>query len=152
MLAARHAAAAIYRVISMDRATANLPSSDIDRTAAFYQGLGFAIAFKDAGWLILTRDTIELEFFRHAVDPKTTIASACLRVDDLDALRDAFARAGLQTSYRGMPRLTPIEDANGLRLFALVDADGNLLRCIENHHNAISATTKPIAILAPRRS
>ena len=68
----------------MDRATANLPSADLDRTAAFYTPLGFTISFKDDGWMILDRGAITLEFFPVAVDPRTTTGSACLRVDDLD--------------------------------------------------------------------
>ena len=74
----------------MDRATPNLPSADLDRTADFYGRLGFAVGFKDDGWMILDRGPITLEFFPVAVDPRTTTGSACLRVDDLDALHAAF--------------------------------------------------------------
>jgi catechol 2,3-dioxygenase-like lactoylglutathione lyase family enzyme len=115
-----------------DRATANLPSADFDRTEHFYAALGFAVQFKDKGWIILQRGALELEFFACKIDPLTTIASACLRVDDLDALRSAFAAAGIPQPRRGTPRLTPVEMAHGLRMFAVVDPDGNLLRCIDN--------------------
>jgi catechol 2,3-dioxygenase-like lactoylglutathione lyase family enzyme len=115
-----------------DRATANLPSADFDRTARFYAALGFAVQFKDKGWMILQRGALELEFFPLKIDPLTTIASACLRVDDLDALRSAFAAVGIAESGRGTPRLTPVEVAYGLRMLAVVDPDGNLLRCIDN--------------------
>ena len=116
----------------MDRATANLPSADFDRTERFYAAVGFATRFRDRGWMILQRGAIELEFFPHPLDPLTTIASSCFRVDDLDGLRKAFANAGLPESRRGTPRLTPVDIAHGLRLFAVVDPDGNLLRCIDN--------------------
>jgi hypothetical protein len=33
----------------MDRATPNLPSANLDRTAGFYRRLGFAVGFKDDG-------------------------------------------------------------------------------------------------------
>lgn len=46
-----------------DRATPNLPSTDLDATAAFYERFGFERGFVDEGWLILTRGPIELEFF-----------------------------------------------------------------------------------------
>ena len=60
-----------------------------------------------------------------------TIASCCLRVDDVDALHAAFAAAGLPASNRGMPRLTaPVTQPWGLREAALVDMDGNLLRLL----------------------
>jgi len=116
-----------------DRATPNLPSNDLDRTEAFYRALGFATAFKDDGWMILARGALTIEFVPLAVDPSTTIASCCLRVDDLDALHADFAKAGLPDSCRATPRLTaPADQPWGMRMFALVDPDGNLVRCIQN--------------------
>ena len=76
----------------MDRATANLPSAALDRTAAFYTALGFVVSFKDDGWMILDRGAITLEFFPVAVDPRTTTGSACLRVDDLTRSMQASAK------------------------------------------------------------
>jgi hypothetical protein len=117
-----------------ERATANLPSADFDRTERYYTALGIEVRFRDQGGMILRRGPLELEFFPCKIDPRTTIASSCLRVDDLDGLRSAFAVAGLPESRRGTPRLTPVEVAHGLRMFAVVDPDGNLLRCIDNTH------------------
>lgn len=48
-----------------DQATPNLPSRDFDSTAAFYERLGFGIVFRDAGWMILQRGDLMLEFFAH---------------------------------------------------------------------------------------
>lgn len=45
-----------------DRATPNLPSSDLGRTAAFYGSLGFAVGFRDDGWMILERGALTIEF------------------------------------------------------------------------------------------
>lgn len=119
----------------MDRATANLPTSDLDRTAAFYARLGFAVGFKDDGWMILERGSITLEFFPVAVDPRTTTGSACLRVDDLDALHAAFSAVSQLPDFcRTTPGILPIREAHSLRMFALVDPDGNLLRCLDNRH------------------
>jgi catechol 2,3-dioxygenase-like lactoylglutathione lyase family enzyme len=93
----------------MDRATPNLPSASLDRTADFYRRLGFAEGFKDDGWMILDRGRITLEFFPVAVDPRTTTGSACLRVDDLDALHAAFGVVGrLPRFCRTTPGVLPI--------------------------------------------
>lgn len=114
-----------------DRATPNLPSRDLAATSAFYARLGFREQFRDDGWMILVRDTLQLEFFPHReLDPRENYAGACLRVADARALHAAFATAGLPS--RGIPRLTPPADEPwGFRMFALVDEDGNLLRGLE---------------------
>jgi catechol 2,3-dioxygenase-like lactoylglutathione lyase family enzyme len=117
----------------MDRATPNLPSANLDRTADFYRRLGFAEGFRDDGWMILERGPITLEFFLVAVHPRTATGSACLRVDDLDALHAAFAVVGqLPRFCRTTPGVLPIQKAHGLRMFVLIDPDGNLLRCLDN--------------------
>jgi catechol 2,3-dioxygenase-like lactoylglutathione lyase family enzyme len=91
-----------------DRATANLPARSLDETEAFYAALGFNVAFKDEGWMILQRGSLELEFFPHPeLDPKQSWFSACLRVDDLDALYAAFQQSGLPNDCWSTPRLTP---------------------------------------------
>ena len=118
----------------VDHATPNLPSRDLDATAAFYAALGFEATYRDPGWLILERGSLMLEFFPDpAVDPATTSAGCCLRVDDLDALYDDCAAAGLPEARVGWPRLRPprVEDS-GMRIGYLVDPDGNLLRLVQN--------------------
>lgn len=123
----------------MDQATANLPSADIDRTAAFYTSLGFSVSFRDEGWMILDRGALTLEFFPVAVDPRTTTGSACVRVDDLDALYAGFTKAGkLPRVRRTTPGVQPIS-AEGLRMFGLIDPDGHLLRCIDKLSHATDA-------------
>lgn len=122
---------------TIDRAAPNLPSADLDRTAAFYAGLGFAIGFKDDGWMILDRGALTLEFFKVSVDPRKTTDSACLRVDDLDTLHAAFGSAAgrLSSFCRTTPGALPINEAHGLRMFILIDPDGNLLRCLDNSYS-----------------
>ena len=116
-----------------DRATPNLPSADFERTAAFYGQLGFVIGFKDDGWMILHRGPLMLEFFPHDVDPRTTVASCCLRVEDLDALYEAFSSIGLSDCCWVTPRIgAPQVEAPGLRVFYMVDPDGNLIRCVQD--------------------
>ena len=117
-----------------DRITANLPCRDFAATAAFYAALGFAPAYRSDGWMILTRGPLEVEFFPWPdLDPYTSNASACVRVDDLEGLLSAWRSAGLTDNPRAIPRLTGIIKLPGVpRMFALVDADGSLLRILEN--------------------
>lgn len=118
--------------LKQDRITANLPARDLNETAAFYGALGFSVAFRDEGWMILRRGNLEIEFFPHSdLDPATSWFSACIRVADVDRLFMAWSKVGLPNS--GVPRLTaPIDEAPGLRIFALVDPNGSLLRCISD--------------------
>jgi hypothetical protein len=117
-----------------DRTTPNLPSRDFVRTEAFYARLGFTCRFRDTGWMILARGDLVVEFFPHPeVDPKSSWFSACIRVDDLDGLYDAFRAAGLPGDPRALPRLTAPEARPPVpRMFALVDLDGSPWRCLEN--------------------
>ena len=118
-----------------DRITANLPSSDFGATADFYGRLGFAVNFRDDGWMILSRGSLVLEFFPHPeVDKWSSWFSACIRVDDPDALLDEWRGVGLPPDHKGIPRLTGFFKPAGAapRMFALVDPDGSLLRVIDN--------------------
>jgi catechol 2,3-dioxygenase-like lactoylglutathione lyase family enzyme len=117
-----------------DRATPNLPSRDFTATAAFYEALGFEEGWRDNGWMILERGNLTLEFFPHPkLKPRTNWFSCCLRLDDLDAFYAVCVAAGINEACRGLPRLHPpaVEDS-GLRIGALVDPDGTLIRLIQN--------------------
>jgi hypothetical protein len=118
--------------MSNERVTANLPSRNFDKTAAFYSSLGFDVAFRSAQWMILRSGPLEIEFFPMKIDPKESWFSACIRVDDLDALYERCENGGLPKDSSSIPRLTAPTVTDGLRMFALVDIDGTLLRCIEN--------------------
>ncbi|MCU0883274.1 MAG: bleomycin resistance protein [Hyphomonadaceae bacterium] len=113
-----------------DVITANLPSRNFDLTAAFYAALGFETDYRDPVWMILKRGTLVIEFFAYPdLDPFASSFSACIRVDDVDNLHRAWTRAGLPDT--GIPRMTaPKTEPWGGRMFALVDPDGSLLRCI----------------------
>jgi catechol 2,3-dioxygenase-like lactoylglutathione lyase family enzyme len=118
----------------VDRATPNLPSRDLDATVDFYAALGFTTTYHDPGWLILEHGTVMLEFFHDpGLDPASTAASCCLRLDDIDAMYAACVAADLPETHLGWPRIHPpkVEDS-GRRIGALVDADGNLLRLVQN--------------------
>jgi hypothetical protein len=80
-----------------------------------------------------------VEFFPVAVDPRTTTGSACVCVDDLDSLYVAFSKAGQLPRFRRItPGVLPISEER-LRIFVLIDPDGNLLRCIDNNSRATDA-------------
>lgn len=112
-----------------DRITANLPARSLDETAVFYEGLGFELEYKDAGWMTMKRGSLELEFVLHPdVYPLASWHSACVWVADIDGLYRAWRAAGLPAD--GVPRMTEVQDMpSGLQMFTLVDPNGSLLRC-----------------------
>jgi catechol 2,3-dioxygenase-like lactoylglutathione lyase family enzyme len=107
-----------------------LPSSDLASTTEFYERLGFAQAsFFPGEYLIVNREDVWLHFFPAAdLDPWTSIAGCYLYVPDADALYGEYAELGLPGE--GIPRLhgPPHDSDYGMREFAVVDPDGNLLR------------------------
>jgi hypothetical protein len=117
-----------------DHSTPNLPARDFEATAKFYAALGFMPTWKDDHWMILTRGTLVLEFFRHPqVEPLTSWFSCCLRLDDLDAFYARCLAAGLAQSMKGYPRLhAPKLEPWGGSVGALIDLDGTLIRLIQN--------------------
>lgn len=117
-----------------DRITANLPSRDFTATEAFYHRLGFRTGFRDDGWMILNRGPLELEFFPHpGLDKWSSWFSACIRVDEIEALLAEWQQIGLSGDRTAIPRLTGIFKLQGApRMFALVDEDGSLLRVLDN--------------------
>lgn len=116
------------------RATPNLPSRDFAATSDFYRRLGFAEEYRDGGWMILTRDEMTLEFFPFPdLDPATSSFGCCLRLDDVDAFFEGGRDAGVPVTSHGWPRLHPPRlEGSGLRIGALIDPDGTLLRLVGN--------------------
>ncbi len=99
------------------------------------RGWALLLAYQSDDWLILSRGTMELEFFPHpGLDPRDSWFSACIRVDDLDALLARLACASACRPTRmPMPRMTGMMLLpHTPRMFALVDPDGSLLRCLDN--------------------
>jgi catechol 2,3-dioxygenase-like lactoylglutathione lyase family enzyme len=112
-----------------DMAIPTLPSRDVNKTVTFYRRLGFEGGVHSHGdYAILTRGTLELHFFTHSdLVPEESSAGCYLRVLDVDAIYSAFAAAELPR--QGIPRMDALQDKPwGLREFAVVDADGNLVR------------------------
>lgn len=118
----------------VDHATPNLPARSFAATAAFYAQLGFEADWRDAGWMILSRGALTLEFFPYPdLDPATSSFSCCLRVDDLAGLYAACRAAGIEEKTVGFPRLhPPRREQSGIMIAYLLDPDGTLLRLIEN--------------------
>ncbi|MTW16660.1 bleomycin resistance protein [Rhodoplanes serenus] len=117
-----------------DHATPNLPSRDFDATVRFYGRLGFAVRYRDAGWLILEQGGIVLEFFPHPdLDPLTSWFSCCLRLDDLPGFYARCTAADIPEARQGCPRLhAPQAQPWGGTMAALIDPDGTLVRLIQN--------------------
>ena len=113
-----------------DLAIPILPGRSLRATLAFYARLGFEGEIMGAhdDYAILTRGDLEIHFFSHPdVVPAESHAGCYLRVGDVDALYRAFATA--QLPRHGIPRMDAIGDKPwGMREFAVVDENGNLLR------------------------
>jgi catechol 2,3-dioxygenase-like lactoylglutathione lyase family enzyme len=112
-----------------DLAIPLLPSRSIDRTVAFYRRLGFGgEAVPGHGYAIMVRGSLELHFFLHeTLLPETSSFGCYLRVQDVEAIYNAFRTANLPV--QGIPRIDRLESKPwGMKEFAVVDEDGTLVR------------------------
>ena len=113
-----------------DLAIPILPSRSVSDTGAFYKRLGFeggAHEF-DSGYAILRRGGVELHFFTHTeLVPAESSAGCYIRVMDVESFYGACSSS--QLPPKGIPRMETLEDKPwGLREFAVIDPDGNLIR------------------------
>ncbi|MBP2299718.1 bleomycin resistance protein [Azospirillum picis] len=115
--------------VRFERVAPVLPVRDVRAALAHYGRLGFeATAYDDASdepvYGFLARGEVTLHLARVPdLDPAASASACYLYVDDADALHAAWQAAGIQG------RLTAVADTPyGLREFAHVDPDGNLLR------------------------
>lgn len=104
-----------------------LLSRSIRATRAFYAKLGFT-GHVDDNYAMLRRGDLELHFSLHEeLVPEASDIMCYLRVANVDELYAEFRSAELP-SY-GIPRMDVITDKPwGMREFAIVDEDGNLIR------------------------
>jgi catechol 2,3-dioxygenase-like lactoylglutathione lyase family enzyme len=113
-----------------DLAIPTLPSRAIPETVAFYHALGFEGGAHEfnSNYAILRRATVELHFFSHPdLVPAESSAGCYIRVGDVEGMYRACASARLPSV--GIPRMDALADKPwGMREFAVVDPDGNLLR------------------------
>jgi catechol 2,3-dioxygenase-like lactoylglutathione lyase family enzyme len=107
-----------------------LPSRDLAATSAFYGRLGFEqVGLWPDEYLIVMRREAGIHFFHSpSLDPYRSDAGCYLYVEDADSLHEEFSRLGLP--HESIPRLhgPPSATDYGLREFAVVDPDGNLVR------------------------
>jgi catechol 2,3-dioxygenase-like lactoylglutathione lyase family enzyme len=116
-----------------DYAVPILPARDLDATLAFYERLGFesiGAMPEEWGYLIIRRGGIQLHFYRDPdVDPLTTDHSCYVYTDDADSLHREWNTVGVPRDPATGSRLQPpVETDYGMREFALVDPNGNLVR------------------------
>lgn len=123
------------------KAIPNLPARDLDATAAMFARVGVSETHRYDGYSILERADVELHYYAKAdLDPATTAGMAYIRVTDVDSLYAEVLDAGFEVLApdvlgerwdRGasLERISALEDKPwGLREFALLDVDNNLLR------------------------
>lgn len=113
-----------------DLAIPILPSRSVSETVAFYKRLGFegGAHESDSEYAILRRGAIELHFFTHReLLPAESSAGCYIRVLDVESIYSSFSSS--QLPRQGIPRIDTLEDKPwGLREFAVIDPNGNLLR------------------------
>jgi catechol 2,3-dioxygenase-like lactoylglutathione lyase family enzyme len=113
-----------------DLAIPTLPCRSVSATVAFYKRLGFEGGAHDSNreYAILRRGAVELHFFTHkGLLPAESSAGCYIRVLDVQSIYRSFSSSQLPRT--GIPRMETLEDKPwGLREFAVVDPDGNLLR------------------------
>jgi hypothetical protein len=113
----------------VDVAIPVLPSRNLANTLDFYRRLGFdGFVHSHGGYAILMRGTMELHFAQQAeLVPEKSSACCYLRVSKVESLFAEFSQANLPRS--GTPRQDALENKPwGMREFAIVDPDGNLVR------------------------
>lgn len=116
-----------------DFATPNLPSRDFEETSNFYRGLGFVETWRDAGWMILKRGDLVVEFFLHPdFNPDTSAFGSCFRLQDVAAFYHQVVAAGVPERSSGRPSAHPPKrEAWGGLVGAVIDPDGSLLRLVQ---------------------
>ena len=113
-----------------DLAIPTLPCRSVTAAVAFYKRLGFEGGAHEfnGDYAVLCRGTVELHFFTHKeLVPFNSSAGCYVRVLDVESVYRSFLSSQLPRA--GIPRMDTLEDKPwGLREFAIVDPDGNLLR------------------------
>ena len=119
-------------MLEPDIAIPILPARDLDETRRFYEKLGFRATGwwpkEFGGYAILRRGDLTMHFFAYKdISPSENYAQCYWRVKDVDALHAECQGADLPSA--GIPRLDAVEDKPwGMREFAIVDPNGNLVR------------------------
>lgn len=114
------------------RAVPILLSRDLRETLEFYERLGFenrGAPPEEWRYLIIGRGDAELHFTEDPhVDPLTTASMCYLFVDDAGRQYEEWADL-VETDPASGSRITaPVDTDYGMREFAVVDRNGNLVR------------------------
>ena len=114
------------------------PSSDFDRTVELYSRIDFTESnrFGDEYLIIEHPAGLELHFYAANVKPRTNDHGGYIRFDKLDELDALYSRWKGLTNTPAFARAAgkigkmhaAVDTDYGMREFALLDADGNLLR------------------------
>jgi hypothetical protein len=105
-----------------------LASLDMDRTMELYTGkLGFKKGWHDANYGIVSRDEIVIHFWKtdNEIFPQNT--SCYVYVTGVDELHKEMEEAGVVH-----PNGTLEDKPWGMREFAILDTDGNMIKFGEN--------------------
>jgi hypothetical protein len=104
-----------------------LPVRDLDAAQAHYAALGFSVRVYGHGttYGFANRGDVELHMcgVGDTLDPKTSLTSVFLFVDDADALFAEWSAAGVPGKL-----VAPLDTEYGQREGSHVDPDGNVLR------------------------
>jgi hypothetical protein len=116
--------------MTRERTVPVLPVRDVNAALAHYKKLGFVTeAYCDEGASIpiygfATRGDLELHLACTAdLDPKTNTSVCYVYVNEAEALHREWTSAGADGRF-----IEPVATPYGLREFAHIDPDGNLLR------------------------
>ena len=113
-----------------DLAIPTLPSRSVGDTVVFYKRLGFegGVHESNNSYAIVRRGAVELHFFTHEeLVPAESSAGCYIRVLDVEKIYRECSSS--QLPRKGIPRMETLENKPwGLREFAIIDPDGNLLR------------------------
>lgn len=116
-----------------------LPCADVDRTAAFWTGLGLELTYRQLRpnpYVVVERGGLLLHYYGlPGLEPDANHSTCLVLVDDTAPAHAHFAECfratGGKVPVAGLPRMTrPRKRANnaGLSGFSLVDPDGNWIR------------------------
>lgn len=115
--------------LHIQRAVPILPVRDVRAALALYQRLGFQATAYDEGagdpvYGFLAWGDAALHLARVPdLDPASSVVACYLYVSDADALFASWQDAGIEGRL-----IAPSDTPYGLREFAYIDPDGNLLR------------------------
>lgn len=115
------------------------PSTDFDRTEAFWSLLGYGETERFGAEYMIMRhpDGLEQHFFAlHRINTKKNFHGAYVRFEDVgaaDRLHEEWNETASTEAFTDLAgkagRVTAIQSTNyGLREFAMLDPDGSLLR------------------------